>query len=148
MAVVSNSMEHNGMVFDEWWGENKGWYIENGIAKEKFSSFHLKNGFYKGDIMVLLGKKAESLDVGDVIVFQSAKPDPIIHRIVKKWEEDGKYYFKTKGDNNKDSIKGSLVDETRIGEDRIIGKAVIKVPLLGWIKIIFVEILKLIGFIK
>jgi len=148
VAVVSNSMEHNGKGFEDWWDKNKGWYAENGIVKEKFSSFHLKNGFYKGDIMVLLGKKAESLDVGDVIVFQSAKPDPIIHRIVKKWEEDGKYYFKTKGDNNKDSIKNSLVDETRIGEDRIIGKAVIKVPLLGWIKIIFVEILKFVGIIK
>lgn len=147
VAVVSESMEHN-MAFDDWWDKNKEWYIEGGIAKEKFLSFPLKNGFYKGDIMVLVGKEPESLNVGDVIVFKSNKPDPIIHRIVKKWEENGKYYFKTKGDNNKDSIKSSLVDETRLTEEMIIGKTVFKVPLLGWIKILFVEILKFFAIIK
>ena len=147
VAVVSESMEHN-MAFEGWWDKSKGWYIERGITKEKFLSFSLKNGFYKGDIMVLVGRNPESLDVGDVIVFKSNKPDPIIHRIVKKWKENGKYYFKTKGDNNKDSIKNSLIDETKITEEMIIGKAVIKVPLLGWIKIIFVEILRFIGLIK
>ncbi|MBL7054223.1 signal peptidase I [Candidatus Woesearchaeota archaeon] len=148
VAVVSNSMEHKGMGFDEWWSNNNKWYVENGISEEKFSSFHLKNGFYKGDIMVLFGKKPESLDVGDVIVFKSNKPDPIIHRIVNKWEEDGEYYFKTKGDNNQDSIKNSLVDETKISKDMLVGKAVLKVPLLGYIKIIFVEVLKLTGIVK
>ena len=147
VAVVSSSMEHN-MAFDKWWDENKEWYIERGIAEEKFSGFSLKNGFNKGDIIILTGKKAESLDVGDVIVFKSNKPDPIIHRIVKKWKEDDKYYFKTKGDNNKDSIKSSLVDETRLSEDMIVGNALFKVPLLGYIKIIFVEILKFIGLVK
>ena len=147
VAVVSESMEHN-MAFDGWWDKNKGWYIERNITKEEFLSFSLKNGFNKGDIMVLIGKKPESLNVGDIIVFKSNKPDPIIHRIVKKWKENDKYYFKTKGDNNKDSIKGSLMDETRISEDMIIGKAVFKIPLLGYIKIIFVEILKFIGIIK
>ena len=148
VAVVSSSMSHNGEGFDAWWEENKAWYDSNGITKEEFSDFHLKNGFYKGDIMVLMGRKPESLDAGDVIVFKSNRPDPIIHRIVKKWEEDGEYYFKTKGDNNKDSIKSSLVDETKIGKDRILGKAVLKIPLLGWIKIIFVDILKFLGIIN
>jgi signal peptidase I len=147
VAVVSESMEHN-MDFDDWWDENKEWYIERGITKEEFLDFPLKNGFYKGDIMILVGKKPESLNVGDVIVFKSNKPDPIIHRVVEKWEENGRYYFKTKGDNNRDSIKNSLVDETRISEDRIVGKAVFKIPLLGYIKIIFVEILKFLGLLS
>jgi len=147
VAVVSSSMSHNGEGFDVWWDKNKAWYMERGIEKEKFSDFHFKNGFYKGDIMVLFGKKPESLNVGDIIVFKSNRPDPIIHRIVEKWEENGEYYFKTKGDNNKDSIKSSLVDETKIGKDRILGKAVLKIPLLGWIKIIFVDVLKFLGII-
>ena len=33
VAVVSESMEHN-MEFNEWWEQNKDWYIENGINKE------------------------------------------------------------------------------------------------------------------
>ena len=147
VAVVSSSMSHNGEDFDAWWDKNKAWYMEGGIEENEFSDFHFKNGFYKGDIMVLIGKRPESLNVGDIIVFKSNRPDPIIHRIVKKWEENGEYYFKTKGDNNKDSIKSSLVDETKIDDSRILGKAVLKVPLLGWIKIIFVDILKFLGII-
>ena len=148
VAVVSSSMSHNGEGFDEWWDKNNVWYLEKEITKEGFSSFPFKSGFYKGDIMVLIGKEPESLDVGDIIVFKSNRPDPIIHRIVKKWEEEGEYYVKTKGDNNRDSIKSSLVDETKISKDRILGKAIIKIPLLGYIKIIFVEVLKFIGIVK
>jgi signal peptidase len=147
VAVVSSSMEHN-MGFDEWWNKNKEWYIGRGITKDEFLTFPLKNGFYKGDIMVLIGEKPESIKVGDVIVFGSRKPDPIIHRVVKKWKEGNKYYFATKGDNNPGSIKSALVDETKIEEGRIIGKAVLKIPLLGYIKIIFVEVLEFIGAIK
>jgi len=148
VAVVSSSMEHNGMNVDEWWEKNKEVYVEKGITKEEFLGFPLKNGFYKGDIMILAGKNPEALNVGDVIVFKSNKPDPIIHRIVKKWEENGEYYFMTKGDNNKNSIKSSLVDETKISEDMLLGKAVLKIPLLGYIKIIFVDILKILNIIK
>ena len=54
-------------------------------------------------------------------------------------------YFQTKGDNNKDSIKTQQLDETNIDGNEIIGKAVLRIPLLGYIKIGFVEMLKLIG---
>src|SRR3989338_7009491 len=52
VAVVSESMEHNSN-FDEWWDKSNKWYINNGIKKEEFVNFPLKNGFNKGDIMVL-----------------------------------------------------------------------------------------------
>jgi len=145
VAVVSESMEHNNLGFDNWWKLNKNWYIENEIGKEGFETFSLKNGFNKGDIMFLVGKDAEDIVVGDVIVFKSNRKDPIIHRVVKKMEDNGEIYFQTKGDNNKDSIKNSGIDETNLKEDIIIGKATIRVPLLGYIKIWFVDILKLIG---
>lgn len=144
VAVVSSSMEHN-MGFDEWWEKNKEWYIENGINKEYFERFSLKNGFNKGDIMVLVGGDAENIDMGDIIVFKSDRKDPIIHRVVKKMYNGNVVSFQTKGDNNKDSIKSSRLDETNIGEEIIIGKAVFRVPLLGYIKIWFVELLKFIG---
>lgn len=144
VAVVSESMEHN-IGFDEWWEKNNNWYIENGINKEEFKAFSLKNGFNKGDIMILVGRDAENIEVGDVIVFNSNGKDPIIHRVVKKMSDDNEISFQTKGDNNKDSIKNNRLDETNIREDIIIGKAVIRVPLLGYIKIWFVDILKFIG---
>ena len=142
VAVVSESMEHNN-GFDDWWSKSGKWYIANGISKEDFGNFPLKNGFNKGDIMVLKGKKAENIEIGDVVVFWSAKRDPIIHRVVKRWQENGFYYFQTKGDHNQDSIRSPALDETRISEEQIVGNAVLKIPVLGYIKIWFVELINL-----
>ena len=145
VAVVSESMEHNN-GFDDWWQKSSEWYLKNGITKENFEKFPLKNGFNKGDIMVLKGKNPENIEVGDVIVFWSAKKDPIIHRVVKKWKDSDIYYFQTKGDNYKTNpapIKNPLLDETNISQEQVVGKAVLKVPFLGYIKIWFVDLLNL-----
>ena len=142
VAVVSGSMEHDGS-FNNWWDPQQSWYVSRNITKEEFSDFRFKNGFNKGDIMVLYGKKPNEITVGDVIVFRSNRPDPIIHRVVKRWEINGKYYFQTKGDHNSDSITSIGLDETNIPEDNLLGKAVFRVPLLGYIKIWFVELIQL-----
>ncbi|MBI2656458.1 signal peptidase I [Candidatus Woesearchaeota archaeon] len=149
VAVVSESMEHNN-GFDDWWDKGGKWYIGNNIKKQQFGSFPLKNGFDKGDIMVLKGKKAENIAVGDVVVFWSAKKDPIIHRVVKKWQENSTYYFQTKGDNyktNPASINNLFLNETKISENYIVGNAVLRIPLLGYIKIWFVELLDIFKYI-
>ena len=91
--------------------------------------------------MVVRGKKLEKIEVGDTLVFNGGRANPIIHRIVKKWSQDGQYHFQTKGDHNRDSIEGGSVDELEISQDRVIGVAVLRIPLLGWIKIGFVEII-------
>ncbi|MBI2658118.1 signal peptidase I [Candidatus Woesearchaeota archaeon] len=144
VAVVSESMEHdNG--FEAWWESSGKWYADNGIGKEEFTGYPLKNGFNKGDIMVLKGKEAKDIQAGDVVVFWS-RQTPIIHRVVRKWQADGAYYFQTKGDNyktNPASIKSPLLDETRISEESIVGNAVLRIPLIGYIKIWFVELIGL-----
>ena len=142
VAVVSESMEHNG-GFDGWWDKANKFYISNGIKKDDFEGFPLKNGFDKGDIMVIKGKKAENIQIGDVVVFWSARRDPIIHRIVKKWQDKGVYYFQTKGDHNPSSIKSQFLDETKISQEQIVGNAILRIPLLGYIKIWFVELIKI-----
>ena len=48
VAVVSSSMEHT-IEFDKWWENNQEWYVNNGITKEKFIAFPMRNGFNKGD---------------------------------------------------------------------------------------------------
>ena len=149
VAVVSGSMEHNGMGFDEWWGKNGEWYVQNGIDREEFGTFSLKNGFNKGDIMVLVGRTEENMAIGDVLVFishrQNPRADPIIHRVINTSEENDRVILKTKGDNNPNSIDGcnnlGCTDETDIREEQLIGKAVFRIPLLGYIKIGFVELL-------
>lgn len=145
VAVVSESMQHDGN-FEEWWKSSGKWYTANGISKDDFAGFPLKNGFDKGDIIVLKGKKPKSIEAGDIIVFWSAKKDPIIHRVVRKWQEESIYYFQTKGDNYKTnpiSIRNSILDETRISQEQIVGNATIRIPFLGYIKIWFVELLGL-----
>jgi len=142
VAVVSSSMEHDG-GFDNWWNGQENWYSGYDITKEQFLNFDFKNGFNKGDIMILYGKTPEDIKIGEVIVFKSKRPDPIIHRVVKKWKNNGEYSFQSKGDHNPDSIKSSSLDETNINEEQFIGKAVVRVPLLGYVKIWFVELIRL-----
>ena len=145
VAVVSESMEHNN-GFEDWWDKAGNWYKSNNIKKEDFDSFPLKDGFNKGDIMVLKGEKAENIKVGDVVVFWSARKDPIIHRVVRKWKDNNTYFFQTKADNyktNPNSIKNLFLDETEISEEQIVGKAVLKIALLGYIKIWFVDLLSI-----
>jgi signal peptidase I len=159
VAVVSESMEHglyDGEIcgqefnsfpknFDSYWNICGSWYEDIGISKEQFKTFKMHNGFNKGDIIVLWRANQNNLDVGDVLVFWGPRPQPIIHRIVDITSEDGKVFYQTKGDHNRDSFSSSLA-EHKISENRVVGQALVRIPLLGWIKIIFVEMLQLVGF--
>ncbi len=138
VVVESCSMYHES-GFEMWWTKNAEWYKTNGISEEEFMTFRLRNGFTKGDIIVVWGRS--SYIVGDVIVFE-ANPEanarhPIIHRIVTTDP------IATKGDHNPGQLVGNTnnqnIDETNILPERIMGKAIIKIPLLGWIKLIFFE---------
>ena len=135
VAVVSGSMRHNNLDFDAWWYQNQQWYIKNNITKEEFSAYTLKNGFNKGDIIILKGTTPEKTKIGDIIVYNGNYKAPIIHRVTNKFIENNKYYFILKGDNNKDR------DPLSIAENQIVGKAIIRIPYLGWVKVVFTEII-------
>lgn len=148
VAVVSSSMEHDGS-FDDWWmsraicGEQlcsqSEFYSIYGITKEQFLSYKFKNGFRRGDIMILYGSKPGYLMPGDVLVFRAARPDPIIHRIIQKTQTQQGYLFQTKGDHNAKSISAADLNELSIAEKQLIGKAIVRIPYLGYVKIWFVE---------
>jgi len=144
VAVVSGSMQHNGENFDSWWENGGSWYIGQNMTEEEFRDFKLHNGFNKGDIIVLKGKKPADLQIGDIIVFNAGRSEPVIHRIARKWQENGIYYFRTKGDNYRTNI-GSFPFEMRIQQDKVIGSALVKIPLLGYVKILFVKLICLFG---
>ena len=137
--------EKSYINFDRYWEECGGWYEEKGISKEIFSGFSLKNGFRKGDIILVWGRFEPKL--GNIIIFkanpESIAPRPIIHRIVSI--EDG--IIETKGDHNVGQLITSnnnyRTDETNIKDDQIIGKALFKIPYLGWPKIWLVDFFKL-----
>ncbi len=130
VAVVSGSMEHSNLNFDKWWETKKEFYIKYNITKEQFKNFPFKNGFNKGDIMVLIGAK-NKINKGDVIVYNGNYRDPIIHRVIAINKDS----YITKGDKN------PTTDPIKPTPTSIVGKAVFKVPLLGWVKIIFTKII-------
>lgn len=155
VAVVSPSMEHPG-GFDNWWHSDaycghhsctskclcsqQDWYLQHNISKSRFRDFPFSNGFRKGDIMVLFGVKPEDVNVGDIIVFNANKEYPIIHRVVRIRSEE-KLYFMTKGDNNRNYIDDGRLNELAVSETQLLGRAVLRIPFLGYIKIWFTDIL-------
>src|SRR3989338_3963092 len=142
VIVESCSMYHDSS-FAEWWAGNEAYYSQFGISKSDFQDYRFKNGLNKGDIIIVWGKS--EYKKGDIIIFRanqnSLQKNPIIHRVIE--EKDGS--VGTKGDNNPNQLKsgdpGNLgnIDETAIGSSQILGKAVGKIPFLGWIKLIFFE---------
>lgn len=144
-TMYSNDYEICGKNFntrinfnsDKYWETCGSWYENKGITKQEFSDFPLKNGFSKGDIIIVWGRFTPK--VGDIIIFipnkDSLAPRPIIHRIVKI--ENG--IIQTKGDHNSEQLTAGnniyKTDETTIKYDQIIGKAVFKIPYLGYVKI-------------
>tara|TARA_Y100000310_G_scaffold325814_1_gene389886 strand:+ start:316 stop:975 length:660 start_codon:yes stop_codon:yes gene_type:complete len=157
VAVVSGSMEHGirgdlcGQEFDEfyesfdnYWRICGSWYENIGISKEQFEAFPFKDGFNTGDMLILWRADRNNLEVGDILVFQAHKAQPIIHRVIRIWEEDGERFYQTKGDHNARSITQSL-NEDKISEDRVYGKGAIRIPYFGWVKILFVDLVRPFG---
>jgi hypothetical protein len=106
------------------------------ISLADTSSWGFGNGINKGDIIFVIGPK--NVKVSDVIIFNAGQSAPIIHRVVSI-NPDGTYT--TKGDNN----AGLLDVEKKIEPNQLLGKAVFRIPYLGWAKLIFVDWMKPIG---
>ncbi|MBD3338057.1 MAG: signal peptidase I [Candidatus Lokiarchaeota archaeon] len=106
----------------------------------------MEPNIHKGDLLFLQGQDAEDIKEGsrtdqdgDIIVFDAhglwagAPDEPIVHRVVGKYKEDGKWYFITRGDAN------DYDDEEPIPENRILGVVVGRIPYVGWVKIILTD---------
>jgi signal peptidase I len=104
-------------------------YDEFSLSYENASSFPFKSGLEKGDIILVIS--AKNAHVGDVLIFNANQRYPIIHRIVSLSETS----VTTKGDNN----NGLLPAERNVPRDSLVGKAVLRIPYLGWVKLIFYE---------
>ena len=126
-------------TFDEYWNLCGDFYEDRGISQQEFSEFPLSRGFSKGDVIVLFGVDFESVQLGDVLVFQSNRAYPIIHRVVGIDEEQR--FVETKGDHNEFQIQEAGFNERRVGEEYFIGRGVFRIPFIGYVKIIAVDAL-------
>lgn len=149
LAIVEScSMYHSGNVFsnfDKWFDGHEAKYSQLNITREQFRESELNGGFDKGDILFIIKANPKKLEVGDIILFSSGtKGTPVIHRIIKIQEKDGKNIFTTIGDNNNGMLtpENNLggVDEREITEEQLVGKAIFRlVPWVGWAKLAFFE---------
>lgn len=103
------------------------------------SSGSMEPVYHEGDIIFIRETPPQSIDVGDIIVFEARNGTiPIVHRVVDIIDENGTLYFATQGDNNPfpDSYYSPGVPESRI-----IGTPVLKIPKIGWISLFLRRIL-------
>ncbi len=133
VAVVSTSMEHLNAEQTHY-----SFFKGKNFTMNEIKSLPFKDGIRKGDIVIVRGVPFDKLKAGDVVVYRIGGKEPIIHRVV----ETNKGELITKGDNNNnpDQRGANIAPPLKAGD--IKGKAIIRVPLLGYVKIIY---LKLIG---
>jgi signal peptidase I len=145
VVVESGSMHHPGGFigntigmqnsFQTWWHQSSDWYEERGLTENQAENWPLRTGLEKGDIVVVTGYGKP--EAGDIIIFNANQAHPIIHRIINTTSINGKAVYSTKGDNNPDQ----LYVEKQIPQDALIGKAVLRIPKLGWLKLAIVNLI-------
>ncbi|HDI13064.1 MAG: hypothetical protein DRN83_01365 [Hadesarchaea archaeon] len=123
MAVISNSMKHEG---DSW----QEYFIEQGYDP---STFPIQGGFERGDLLIIQRVSSLSeISVGDVLILDRGPGViPLTHRVVAIWEENGTARITTKGDAN----DGILLEERSIKPEQILGKVVFVIPKIGYISL-------------
>ncbi len=122
MAVASNSMKHDG----EGW---KGIFETGGYDTSKFP---LQGGFERGDMLIIQGVSSiAEISIGDVILFDTDQPMPLVHRIVAIAGENGEAMVMTKGDAN------ISPDTSPVKPEQIRGKVIFVIPELGHLSLWF-----------
>jgi signal peptidase len=89
--------------------------------------------FEKGDMIIVQG--GTQINVGDIVVYDAPSYKyPIIHRVISVSEEG----ITTKGDHN------SAADPWVTPASKVHGKAILRIPYLGWVKVGSYELLNLV----
>lgn len=130
VIVESCSMHHEEKGFEQSF-DSSTVYQNNGITLEDTENWDFQKGLEKGDVIFIV--KTKNIEVGDVIIFEGGATYPIIHRVV-----DDEEPYATKGDNYKTNSY-QLPTEKSITEEQVYGKAIFKIPAIGWIKLIFFD---------
>lgn len=136
VIVESCSMHHYEYGFEKIFDASK-IYQNNNISLEDTKGWTFQDGFNKGDVIFVVG--ADNVKIGDVIIFNAGARYPLIHRVVSIGEDENGIFYSTKGDNRITNYN-QLSSEKKIYQDQLIGKALFRVPYIGWIKLVFFEL--------
>lgn len=96
----------------------------------------MEKELHVGDVAIIHKLKADEIIVGDIIEYRKENYT-VVHRVIKKYKQNGELYFITKGDNNNTS------DKDPVHSSQLIGKVVFKVRYLGypaiWLRLLQAE---------
>ena len=83
-----------------------------------------------GDVVITYKEDGNVYDKGDIITYISSNNGgiTITHRVNEAYNIDGKYSYKTKGDNN------NTADSEIVKSESVLGKVVFKIPKAGYIQ--------------
>ena len=129
VIVESCSMYHHEDGFEKTFESSV--YGDLGIFLKDTLDWTFQNGFSKGDVIFVVGVGEPK--IGDVIIFNGGAQYPLIHRVVEVGDK-----ISTKGDNYETNSR-QLHSEIDIARKQIIGKALFRIPAIGWAKLIFYE---------
>jgi hypothetical protein len=132
-------VESCSMYHDEYGEEGLEKVLENSIYSDYYLDYvgvgdwNFRGGMNKGDVVFVVGRG--STEVGDIIIFDSngGAAHPIIHRVIDIDSKTGE--ITTKGDGNPEIYSF----DRNIQENQLVGKAIFKIPIVGWAKLIFFE---------
>lgn len=86
-----------------------------------------------GDIVILKKCKPVDIEVGDIIQYQKDN-FTVVHRVISKYEEQGKKLFITKGDNNR------MPDKEPVSETQVLAKEIFSIKYIGYPAVFFSRI--------
>lgn len=111
-----------------------GYALSTDVPLTAVVSDSMEPNLYKGDMLLVYG--TQEVGVGDVIIYQNPLTNlPVVHRVIEM--ENGE--FITKGDNNPaDDVTLGITDGP-VSMGQVHGKSVLRIPLLGWVKIMFLR---------
>lgn len=124
--------------------------VPNGGACGGWSDI-FEQTLHVGDIIIIQGVHSEEINAdypnSDIIVYlnpTNPAATPIVHRVVAKYQQNGTWYFQTKGDGNghpwpapvsTGEYDSNSIWHTGQGvpENLVLGKVVLRIPLFGHI---------------
>lgn len=117
------------------WGSSIGLQLYLGTTTPLLAveSESMEPTLYRGDLVIVRSISPETLQIGDIIIFESSMSDiPVVHRIVNIGFSGGELKFTTKGDNN------PSVDPYLVPASDVLAKVVGSVRYLGFITLILI----------
>ncbi len=92
----------------------------------------------KGDLVISYKPSPQDIHVGDVIIYKNPRGMLVIHRVIYVREDHGRYYYRTKGDNNPIPDPGWIPYERVEGKVITVGNGIVfKIPYFGYLSLWF-----------